>query len=51
MSQQFKIHGYKTYHRERNKRGGGAHYGFNRNIPCKMISVAGASSDCETILI
>ena len=50
-NQQFKIHGYKMYRRDRNKHGGGVLCYVNENIPCKMVSVEGVPDDCEIILI
>ena len=50
-NQQFKIHGYKMYRRDRNKHGGGVLCYVNENIPCKMVNVEGVSDDCEIILI
>ena len=38
-NQQFKIHGYKMYRRNRNKHGAGTLCYVNENIPSKMISV------------
>ena len=35
-NQQFKIHGYKMYRRDRKKHGGGVLCFVNENIPCKM---------------
>ena len=51
LNQQFKNHGYKMYHRDRNKHGGGVLYYVNENIPSKVVSVEGVSNDCEIILI
>ena len=50
-NQQFKIHGYKMYRRDRNKHGGGVLCYVNENIPCKMVNDEGAPDDCEIILI
>ena len=50
-NQQFKVHGYKIYCRDRNKHCGGVLCCVNENIPCKMTSVEGVSNDCEIILI
>ena len=49
--QQFTIHSYKMYRRDRNKHGGGVLSYVNENIPCKMVSAKGAPDDCEIILI
>ena len=50
-NQQFKIHGYKMYHIDRNKNGGGILCYVNENIPCKMVNVEIVPYDCEIILI
>ena len=50
-NQQFKIHGYKMYPRDRNEHGSGVLCYVNENIPCKMVSVERVSDDCEIILI
>ena len=50
-NQQFKIHGYKMYCRDRNKHGGGVLCYVNGNIPCKMVNVEGVPNDCEISLI
>ena len=49
-NQEFKIHGYQMYRRDRNKHGGGVIY-VNENIPCKMVNIEGVPDDCEIILI
>ena len=36
-NQQFKIHGYKMYRKDRSKHGGGVLCYVNENIPCKML--------------
>ena len=50
-NQQFKIHGYKIYCRDRNKHGGGILCYVNENILCKMVNIEGVPDDCEIILI
>ena len=50
-NQQFKIHGYKMYRRDRKKHGGGVLCYVNENIPCKMVSVEAVPDGCEKILI
>ena len=51
LSQQFKVHGYKMYRRDRNKHGGGVLCYVNENIPCEMVNVEAVPDDCEIILI
>ena len=48
-NQQFKIYGYKMYHRNRNKHSGGVLCYVNENIPYKIVSVEGVPDDCELI--
>ena len=40
-NQQFRIHVYNMYRRDRNKHGGGVLCYVNENIPCKMVNVEG----------
>ena len=50
-NQQFKIHDYKIYCRNRNKQGDGVLCYVNENTPCKMVSAEGVPNHCEIILI
>ena len=50
-SQQFKIHGYKMYPRDRKKHAGGVLCFVSENILCKMVSIEGVPDGCEIILI
>ena len=50
-NQQFKISGYKTFRRGRNKHGGGIMFYIKENIPCKPVNVEGLPDDYEVTLI
>ena len=49
-NQQFKIHGYKVYRRDRNKHGGGVLCYVNENTPGKMVNFEGVPNDYEISL-
>ena len=44
-NQQFKIHDYKMYRRDRNKHGGGVICYVNENISCKMVNPEGVPDE------
>ena len=50
-NQQFKISGYKTFRRDRNKYGGGIMFYINENIPCKTVNVEGLPDNRQVTLI
>ena len=50
-NQQFKIHGYKLYQRDRNKHRGGVIFCISKNIPCKAVSLKKVPGYCKIILI
>ena len=50
-NQQFKISGYKTFRRDRNKYGGGIMFYINKNIPCKTVNVEGLPDNRQVTLI
>ena len=49
-SQQFHVSNYKTFCRDRNKRGGELLFYINENIPCKLINDEIIPSDIEMIM-
>ena len=49
-NQQFNISNYKTFCRDRNKRGGGLFFYIDENIPCQLLNYEIIPSDIEMIM-
>lgn len=50
-NQQFKIHGYKLYQRDRNKDCGRSIFYINENIPCKAVHLEEVPNDSEIFFV